>query len=89
MIGDAFMRGLAAGAWVIGCVFVLLLFGLTVYAICCAYSWAFGGEEEETTSSGAIAPPSPEGEGYKMASEVQRAKSWEEIEALYPVPGER
>ena len=82
------MRGLAAGAWVIGCVFVLLLFGLTVYAICCAYSWAFGEEEETEGDAG--------NEGTSSVTAVpchlpQRgeAMSWEEIEALYPVPGER
>ena len=82
------MRGLAAGAWVLGCLSVLTLFGLSVYAICCAYAWAFGGEGE------------PEGdEGTEGTSSVtaapchlpQRGKAmrWEEIEALYPVPGER
>ncbi len=51
MIGDMFVSGLAAGAYVIGLLFVLGLFALVVYAVCCAFAYAFGEEGEEDTSS--------------------------------------
>lgn len=82
MIGDMFVNGLAAGAYVLGLLFVLTMFALTVYAICCAFAWAFGGEGEEAASSGALAPPSHEGEGSERAADAAK-KTWEEIEVRY------
>lgn len=72
MIGEMFVNGLAAGAYVIGLLFVLVLFALVVYGVCCLFAWAFGEEDGQAASL-----PEP------TASDAAKAQTWNEIERRY------
>ena len=47
MVGEYLLRGLAAGAWVIGLMTALGLFVGIVAGFCIMMGWAFGKEEDK------------------------------------------
>lgn len=63
------VKGLAAGAYVIGLLFTLTLFALVVYGVCCLFAWAFGEEDGEFEAE----PPAFE----------PKVTDWNEIEARF------
>ena len=75
MIGEMLVKGLAAGAYVIGLLFTLTLFALVVYGVCCLFAWAFGEEEDGQAAS----LPEP----TATATDAAKGKTWNEIERRY------
>ena len=51
MVGEYLLRGLAAGAWVIGLMTALGLFCAFVWLFCTVMAWAFGGKEDDGEES--------------------------------------
>ena len=47
MIGETMLRGIAAGAWVIGFAGTLGLFIAFVWLFCTVMAWAVGGKEDD------------------------------------------
>ena len=51
MVGEYLLRGLAAGAWVIGFAGTLGLFIAFVWLFCTVMAWAFEGKEDDGEES--------------------------------------